>query len=178
MNSPDRHLQDRFFLLGWVAASTVLASLLGCVAAPLPLTLKSATAEDVLTAVAGHQGREAVLVNYWGTWCVPCVEEFPMIVELGKTYSGRGLVTYFVSVDWPEDTDKVMAFLKRQGVAGLSFIKDQGDNPFINGINLEWSGAVPFTIVYHQQSGGMVDFWEGKASREKFEGAIQAALMR
>ena len=138
--------------------------------------LESADAGKILATVAEHQGREAVLVNFWATWCAPCVEEFPMIVELSDSYRSRGLVTYFVSVDWLDQRKQVETFLAGQSVAGLSFIKDQKDNPFIDGIWTAWTGAVPFTLLYGRESGEVIDFWEGAAPRERFESAIPMAL--
>jgi len=93
-----------------------------------------------LTWLAGENlcWRRAVLVNFWATWCAPCMEEFPMIVDLGRDRRGEGLVVYFVSVDWLDQAEQVTAFLKRQGVSGLSFIKDEKDGPFIDGIAREW----------------------------------------
>ena len=58
----------------------------------------------------------------------------------------------------------------------MSFIKDQKDNPFIDGITEAWTGAVPFTVAYSKRTGDIVDYWEGKAPREKFEAAIKAAI--
>jgi thiol-disulfide isomerase/thioredoxin len=117
-----------------------------------------------------------VLVNFWGTWCEPCVAEFPQIVELAGTYHDDGLAVYFVSVDWLEEAGRVKEFLIAHGVQGVSYIKDEKDNPFINAINTEWSGAVPFTAMYGRSNGELTDYWEGAASREKFVAAIEAAL--
>jgi thiol-disulfide isomerase/thioredoxin len=141
------------------------------------LTLERVTAVDILQKVVEHKGENAVVLNVWATWCAPCVEEFPMIVDLGRTYRDKGLAVYFVSVDWLDQATQVTAFLEMQGVGGLSFIKDEKDQPFIDAISREWTGAVPFTIVYGRQSGEVVDYWEGKAPREKFEIAVQAALV-
>ncbi len=153
-----------------------LLLLLACTTSANRLALKPATAKDILAQVASHRGAEAVLVNFWGTWCEPCVAEFPQIVELAAAYHDDGLAVYFVSVDWLAETTRVEEFLIRHGVKGVSFIKDQKDDPFIAGINPLWSGAVPFTAMYGRSSGELADYWEGAASRERFVAAIEAAL--
>jgi len=127
-----------------------------------------------METVAKHKGNEAVLLNVWATWCEPCVEEFPMIVELGDKYSDVSV--YFVSVDFADEQDKVKDFLIDHHVSGLSYIKEQKDMPFINGINTNWTGALPFTIVYRKSDGSIVDYWEGKVENEKFTQAIDKAL--
>jgi thiol-disulfide isomerase/thioredoxin len=157
----------------------VLLSILlfsGCAQSGKSLTLEKVTSADILVQVAKHKGKEAVLVNFWATWCAPCVEEFPMIVDLANTWQDMGLKVYFVSVDWLEQVDQARTFLEQQGVTGLSFIKDQKDNPFIDGISEAWTGAVPFTVMYGKRTGKIAEYWEGKAPREKFEAAIRQAL--
>ena len=138
--------------------------------------LQDAAAEDILKTAAAHQGQEAVLINFWATWCVPCVEEFPMIVELAEEYQDNELKVYFVSVDWLDERQKAVDFLEQHGVRGVSFIKNQGDDEFIDGISREWTGAVPFTIVFGKESGKVVDLWEAKKQRPKFEQAIEKAI--
>ncbi len=133
-------------------------------------------ADSLLSRVSNHRGKEAVLLNFWATWCAPCVEEFPMVVKLAREYKLKGLQIYFVSVDWVDERHKVEAFLKEQGVEGISFLKVQDDdNAFINTISYQWTGAVPFTILYDRQ-GGVIEQWENKAPKEKFEEAIYMAL--
>lgn len=140
------------------------------------LQLIDIDADSLLSRVSTHQGKEAVLLNFWATWCSPCVEEFPMVVKLARENKSKGLQIYFVSVDWVDERHKVEAFLKEQGVGGISFLKVQDDdNAFINTISLQWTGAVPFTIIYDRQ-GRVIDQWENKAPKEKFEEAIHMAL--
>ena len=76
-----------------------------------PVDLQEATAGDILTAVAKHKGEKAVLVNYWATWCAPCVEEFPMVMELSKEYADEAIVL-FVSGDWLDQNSVRWNFLK------------------------------------------------------------------
>ena len=140
-----------------------------------PVDLQEATADDILTAVARYKGEKAVLVNYWATWCAPCVEEFPMVMELSKEYADEAVVL-FVSGDWLDEKESALEFLEKHGVKGLSFIKNQKDNEFINGIHKNWSGALPFTIVYGKNSGYVVDSWEAKKPEARFIEALNKAI--
>jgi len=140
------------------------------------LSLKEVQAQDIVNEIESNLGTRAVLINFWATWCQPCVEEFPMIVDLGKTHTSNDLALYFVSVDWLDEQDRVQKFLNDHGVSGLSFIKNQDDMDFINGISKEWTGAVPFTMVFSKKTGQTVDSWESKKPKERFISAIEKAL--
>ncbi|HJL73753.1 MAG: TlpA disulfide reductase family protein [Candidatus Marinimicrobia bacterium] len=122
-----------------------------------------------------EKGQNAVMLNFWATSCEPCVAEFPMIVELAEIYE-NDLSVFFVSMDWLDEKEKAISFLKKQGVDWTTFIKDEKDNAFINGIHAEWSGALPFTILYGKTSGEVVDFWEGEQPDERFTKAVNAAI--
>ena len=101
--------------------------------------------------------------------------EFPMIVDMADEYE-NDLAVYFISVDWLDEEHKVLSFLKEQSVGWISFIKNEKDQEFINGIHSEWSGALPFTILYGKNSGEVVDFWEGEQPHERFTKAINKAI--
>ena len=125
--------------------------------------------------VSSFTGAKAVLLNVWSTWCVPCVEEFPMIVNLGKEI--KDLKVVFVSADFDDHIDEVKLFLNKQNISGVSFMKNEKDQPFINGIHPEWSGSLPFTILFGKNSGTIVNFWEGQEPESKFREAIQRAII-
>ena len=162
-----------FKKLGLLSVFQILFLLISC--SNNNLDFREATAQDILSSVAKYKGDKAVLVNYWATWCLPCIEEFPMIVELSKEYSDDAKVL-FVSGDWLDHKDKVRDYLIRQGIEGVSFIKNQKDNEFVNGIHKDWSGALPFTIVYSKNSGNVVDFWEAKKPKSRFVKALKKAI--
>ena len=79
-------------------------------------------------------------------------------------------------MNWLDEREKVRVFLKKQGVDWQSFIKNEKDQNFINGVTREWTGAVPFTIVYGKSSGNIVDFWEGERPETRFRSAIIKAI--
>ena len=157
-------------------AFSLAAALLFISCSQSAVDLRDATADQILKEVSALRGNEAVLVNFWATWCVPCVEEFPMIVELAEQYRDKAVKVYFVSVDWLNERQRAIDFLERHGVQGVSFIKNQDDNEFIDGISRQWSGAVPFTIVFGKESGKVVDLWEAKKQKQRFEQSIERAL--
>ena len=138
--------------------------------------LKTVDAKALYKQIATHKGKEAVLINFWATTCSPCLKEFPMIKELSNAYEEKGMKIYFVTTDWMDYKDKAIAFLEKQGVRGLTFIKEDGnDNNFIRAISDDWSGALPFTMVF-DKNGQLTDAWEMERDKAYFETAIQKAL--
>ena len=72
--------------------------------------------------------------------------------------------------------DRATAFLENQGVKGVTFIKEEGnDNNFIRAINDDWSGALPFTIVF-DKNGNITDHWEMEKDNTRFESATKKAI--
>lgn len=140
------------------------------------LKLEEVKAQDVWNHIRENSAASTVLVNVWATWCRPCVEELPMILDLKNEYPATDLELYLVSVDWLDQREMAKTFLEDKGVSGVSFIKNQDDNEFIDALWPKWTGAVPFTLIYSRNQGEVVDFWEGKKSREHFVSAIERVL--
>ena len=81
-----------------------------------------------------------------------------------------------MSADFDDQLGEVKSYLNEQKVIGVSFIKNEKDQPFINGIHPEWSGSLPFTILFGKNSGEIVSYWEGKEQESKFRKHIQLAI--
>lgn len=60
-------------------------------------------------------GKDVILINFWATWCVPCVKELPHFDEFHKNYEERGLTVLTITVDGPETVAKVKPFMERYG---------------------------------------------------------------
>ncbi len=115
------------------------------------------------------------LLNFWATWCDPCVEEFPDLVALSKSYPSDQLRIIFVSTDFEKQLPSVREFLSKQNLDQVSYYKNEGDQTFINAMNPEWSGALPATFVY-DIVGNKLDFWIGSKTLEQLETIIKAHL--
>jgi len=123
-------------------------------------------------AVRAQRGR-VVVVNFWATWCEPCVKEFPDFVALARERKDVAVIS--VTIDDRADRPAVEEFLKKQKAPFPVYIKADGnDEAFINGIDTKWSGAVPLTIVY-DASGQRTYFDEREITRAELEKLLPTA---
>ncbi len=91
------------------------------------------------------------IINFWATWCKPCVAELPYFIELQKKYEGQKYKFIFVSLDFPKQIQKkLLPFLEKNPLPGEVVVLDDSDsNTWIPAVDPEWSGAIPATMVYH-----------------------------
>ncbi|MGA2605799.1 MAG: TlpA disulfide reductase family protein [Verrucomicrobiia bacterium] len=120
-------------------------------------------------------GARAVLVNMWATWCGPCREEFPGLVRVAEKYNRQGLKTILVSADDTGDMAAVKKFLAEEGVDFPAYIKAEKDQAFIDGLDKQWTGAIPATFIF-DGNGKLRDFWEGGVTFSVFEQKVVEAL--
>ena len=103
-----------------------------------------------------------LLINFWATWCDPCREEFPDLVEIDKEYKGKiDFVT--ISLDDPADINttvpKFLSSMKAEMPAYL--LKTADESAVISSISKSWAGGMPFTALYNTK-GELAYFREGK----------------
>jgi len=104
------------------------------------------------------------LINVWATWCVPCVEEYPELVNLNRIYRDRGFELVSISMDDTAARSRALRFLQRQQCSSPNYIF-AGDDKYkmIEAIDPKWQGALPYSmlvepggkIVYARQ--GIID---------------------
>ncbi|MEM6811895.1 MAG: TlpA disulfide reductase family protein [Pseudomonadota bacterium] len=68
---------------------------------------------------------EYLLVNFWATWCGPCVVELPSIERLANEFEGKGMKVIAVSVDFQRSHDEVKEFLLNRGIGEFAAYFDQ-----------------------------------------------------
>lgn len=89
------------------------------------------------------------LVNFFATWCKPCVEELPYFLELHEEYKEEGMKFILISLDFPRHLEsKLIPFLKENKVdAEVYLLDDTAANTWIPKVSEKWSGAIPATVV-------------------------------
>ena len=160
--------------LALVALLAVLVAGLAPASAAEVEALTPAGAADVLEAVRAP-GARAVLVNVWATWCAPCVEEMPYLARLEREYGERGLRLVLVSADFDEQAGAAAEFLAEQRINAIKLLKAEKDEAFIDGLNPDWGGALPASLLYDGE-GRLRHFWEGAATYEDFESRVRELL--
>jgi peroxiredoxin len=66
--------------------------------------------------LSDHFGKDVILLNFWGTWCVPCGAEMPHLEKLWKDNRDKGFVIFGIAMDGPETVAQVGPYAKRYGV--------------------------------------------------------------
>lgn len=143
------------------------------------IVIRPATLEQVQALIRTPDslgaGARVVLMNTWATWCVPCREEFPDLMRVHREYRDRGLRLLLVSADFEDELSAARRFLAAQGVDFPTFIKNDDDMRFINGIEAAWTGALPATVLY-DAAGRKLWFHEGKVTYAELKTRLDAAL--
>jgi len=128
--------------------------------------------------VSRYHGKP-LLVTFWATWCEPCRDEYPMLIDLAKKYSPRGLSVFGVSMDDDSDMNLVRHFLAQNQPIFPNYRQKPGIDvdDFYHGVNPNWMGGMPETIFY-DRDGQIAMHFVGEQTRETFERAIQMILAR
>ena len=125
--------------------------------------------------VAPKKGR-VLLVNFWATWCDPCREEMPALAEAAKGFASKDLAVVLVSIDSLKKTPDVGRFLAKEKIPFVCWqAKSRDPQTFIDAVDKDWGGAVPYTIVY-DRTGAVSSKLAGPQTRENFEDALKKAL--
>ncbi|MCU4165212.1 TlpA family protein disulfide reductase [Carboxylicivirga caseinilyticus] len=115
------------------------------------------------------------VVNFWATWCAPCVEELHIFnsKKLGEIY--KPLKVILVSLDFKTQIDsKLTPFLSNRDIhEKVVWLDERNPNSWIDKIDSTWSGAIPATKVYY--SGSQL-FHEGELTSSELENMIHSII--
>jgi thiol-disulfide isomerase/thioredoxin len=153
----------------WAAGLILLASYSG--PAQQKRTLREVDAEGLEKAVADLKGK-VVFVNFWATWCAPCIAEFPDVVKLHQKYHARGLEVIAVSFDM--DAPTAIPFLDKQKADFINLLKKPDDDDF-GRFDKEWAGALPVSWLF-DRTGKRVFFKMAKFDPAALDAQIAALL--
>ena len=108
---------------------------------------------DELESKYTNNSDTVYLVNYWATWCKPCVEELPDFIKLNTLLKDQKFKMILVSLDFPSQIDsRVIPFIKEKGIQAEVVVLDDDANVWINKVNKDWDGDIPVTQIIQKRN--------------------------
>lgn len=130
---------------------------------------------DGLEPLLNKQGDKVYVVNFWATWCAPCLKELPHFEKLNANYREKNVEVLLVSLDFPFNYDKKLKpFIKEHNLQSKVVALDDTDmNSWMPKISEEWTGAIPITIIYNKDKR---QFYERTFTYNELEDEIKQFL--
>ncbi|APG64943.1 thioredoxin [Tenacibaculum todarodis] len=105
---------------------------------------------DALKPLLHINDDKVYVVNFWATWCAPCVKELPAFEKIKSEYATKNVEVLLVSLDFPKQVDKrLIPFIEKNKIQSKVVLLDDNDEQrWISEIDKDWSGALPATLIY------------------------------
>ncbi|HLP51220.1 MAG TPA: TlpA disulfide reductase family protein [Chitinophagales bacterium] len=115
------------------------------------------------------------VVNFWATWCKPCVAEMPYFEEAATKFAGQKVKVIFVSLNYPREIASVDKFVKQKKIESDCYVLNAGNpNVWIDKVEKEWGGSIPATLLY--KNGKKIFFREGEFTQTELDSIIKSGL--
>lgn len=117
------------------------------------------------------------VLNFWATWCKPCVAELPGFEAVNAEFASEKVKVVLVSLDFAEEMNsRLIPFVKKRKLQSRLLLLDEPDaNKWINWVSGEWSGAIPATLIVRGDTQARV-FHEGEMTQEQLTTIIQQLI--
>lgn len=93
------------------------------------------------------------IVNFWATWCKPCIEELPYFEKINEEYGSENVKVILISMDMSKQVlSRLIPFLEKNKIKSeVVLLNDVDADAWINKVDPSWSGALPATLIYNSK---------------------------
>jgi thiol-disulfide isomerase/thioredoxin len=137
-------------------------------------TVQSLTISQ-LDSLIKENPNELLIINFWATFCKPCVEEIPHFIRVVERNAKRPVRLLLVSVDAADQyPNNILRFAqKKKWNVPLYWLNETDPNYFCPAVDPSWSGSIPATLfVSSIPNHGIRLFWEAPITEQKLEAMI------
>jgi len=94
------------------------------------------------------------VINFWATWCAPCIKELPYFETISENYKSKNVKVILVSLDFPKQYEtKLKPFISKHKLKSrIVVLNDVDSNYWIPKVSENWSGAIPATVIYKNEN--------------------------
>lgn len=112
------------------------------------------------------------VINFWATWCAPCVKELPHFETLYANYASKNVEVILVSLDFPHLYESnLKPFIKKNKIKSKVIALDDADaNSWISKVDKNWTGSIPATLIYRNENS---EFYEQSFNYEALEKEVK-----
>ena len=128
--------------------------------------------DDMESIIQERTGKTRV-INFWATWCKPCIEELPYFEAVNQDPEFDDFEVVLISLDFVEDLDtKVNNYIKKKSITSTVKLLDNVDyNSWIDKVDPSWSGAIPATLVINNSINKRI-FYEKQFAESELESVL------
>ena len=94
------------------------------------------------------------VLNFWATWCAPCVKELPYFEEVNKEFKDKNTEVILVSLDFPSQIEsKLKPYLKKNKIKSKVILLDDSKmNTWVPKVSENWDGGIPATLIVNSSN--------------------------
>jgi thiol-disulfide isomerase/thioredoxin len=117
------------------------------------------------------------VINFWATWCIPCVAELPDFEKAGLAFADQKVKVILISLDYEKKLkETVVPFLLRKKINSMVVLLNEPDaNSWIEKVDANWSGALPATLIRNQVN-SVRTFYEKELNFEELDKLIRTSI--
>jgi thiol-disulfide isomerase/thioredoxin len=130
-----------------------------------------------IEALLKNNSDTTYVINFWATWCKPCVKELPAFEELNLKYQHKNLKIILVSLDFKRELQTRLApFVKEKKLESKIVLLDEPDyNSWIDKVDKSWGGAIPATLIVNNKK-NVKQFYEKEFIFEELENNLKSLI--
>ena len=114
---------------------------------------------------------DTYVINFWATWCSPCVKELPYFESVNKEYAEKNVKVILVSLDFPSQIEtKLKPYLKKNKIkSNVILLDDSKMNKWVPRVSEKWDGGIPATLIVNSSN---YNFYPSSFEKEELVGEI------